>query len=639
MSDKASDSHKTSHTVHTPSPENHLERPSYDLLLRMQKQVGNRYLQRLLATHQGRKPIQRTLRITGQNGGNPLVGIRSNAAFNLAVVHYEQGRTKIANYLENVAADNTAREPYATWDAAIDDAAMYALHEAVKSRDMASFNILLPKVRTLRTWEGSDERTDLLTFVKYLSMGSPADKNLKTMNRKITTRLGQVPAGVPVIASPLTAANQLPVSGEIYRGIATIADVNVKNILRMMIVLLNNFNGMAAGTAEAEKTHGVIHDIDDLIDQVNGYDTPTHSIIPLPLSLALQTLRDQITPLRNLLNVAVATHHNVARVGAGSRPDRHISYADLADIPGLLPNATARQAYNRQITQGGLDHDQNPAKTQEEGLSAAAASQQYPLLFNNMTAAPHRDDVVGNVEYYDNNGDPWDQKTAFRGPGTTASTAMNSVANSIVNQQLVQYPRRGSAVRAQVGVLLDTTYVNPREYEILWMMIFQRAKAGKITLAKLKEVRSGTIMATLPSLQLDTTDFDTGDANTSVARLDQLSTANPTQPVIGRDGVTRNFKVILQAPLLARDDHTHNIANTFNGTRDGYAVYSNGNGILPGGVRYLEYSVPTTFLTDSGNKARFIRASNGALYITGTHYEAWTNTGTNTAQIPFYKIV
>jgi hypothetical protein len=584
-------------------------------------------------------PVQRELAVTGEQGGRPLAGgdIRGSQGFNTAVARYGAARTRIANQLESFGADNSGRDVFPSWAAAIDNAAMHVLQDAVKRRDVTLFDLLLPLVRSLTTWDDSDEKTDLLTFTKCLLMAAPDDQVLRTMCTKIGRRVSTLPAALVVVANPLAGADQLPQAPELSDGITKIRIEDARNCLRMMIVLIKNCNRMITGGQDAEATNAVIGDIDDYIDRVMGYDSATNSPIPEALVLALQTLRDRLTGLRGRLNIASATATNVVRAGAGARPDRHASYDDLGNLADLVPAGPARVAYNRQITQGLQDGDQNINKTREEAFSAAAAATAYPQIFGQMTAAPRIEGINGNVEYYDTNGDPWDQKTAFRGSGVTATTAMTKVVVAIQGQQLVQYPRRGSAARVQVGVLLDSTYVNPREYEILWSLIFRAARAGKINLTKLKEVRSGAIMGTLPSLQLDPTDFDAGDEHTNVARLDQR--ANGTAQVTGRDGVIRGFQTVPRDALLARDDAQGSIAGAFAGTRDAYDVYSNGNGLLPGPVRYLEYSVPSKFLRDTSNKARIIRGSNGSLYITGTHYEAWTNTGTNTQQLPFYQIV
>lgn len=607
-----------------------------DINPQFQQQPANRSGHGLLSG-ETRIRVQRSLQVTGENGGQPLssLNIRSDPGLNTAVAYYINARTPIMNRIHAWTIDNRGREIYPTWNEVVDEAAMEVLYEAVKTKDLTTFKLLYSSVRTLLTWQGGDEMTDLLSAVKVFLMVEPANVILKEMQGRLQSRIRGFPVVVPAIPHPLNGGHSLPISNEIANGIANINNDDIKTVLRLMTVYLNNFNVMVNNAVEAEKIHAVLQDIDDLIDRVYDYDSPTHSIVPLQLVLDLQTLRDAITQRRQTLNATVANANNMQLLGAGGRPDRHTSYDDL-NLPNLVPAGPARQAYNAQITQGNLDGDQNPAKTKEEALSAAAAAQQYPAFFGQMTAAPRIQGLVGNVEYYDNNGDPWDQKTAFRGPGVTASDAMEKVAASITSQQGVNFPKRGlNQPSVPVGVLLDTTYVNPREYQILWMKIFQRVRAGEINLAKLKEVRSGIIIATLPALQLNSTDFSDTATDTSVAKLSQWS--NGQQMVIGRDGVQRNFRTIPQATLLQRDN-VGKIAGAFNGTGDAYDVYSNGNGILPGGQRYLEYSIPGTLLTDPQNKARIIRGSGGDLYITGTHYSAWTNTANATAEIPFYKI-
>jgi hypothetical protein len=397
-----------------------------------------------------------------------------------------------------------------------------------------------------------------------------------------------------------------------------------------------------------------------------------------------------LTTQRTYLNTQLRAAFNLPpAVGAGNRMDLHkqldkltpqtvIKDAEQAKLQAIYARQLADMGQVEKRTESGTLEKVEHAKTQEEAWSAVAAAQDLPDLFSKIEPARKGKNFPDplaretgtsksslNVEYYDNEGNPWDQKGAFYGGGEKVFEAMKKVASAIQHQQAFHYPHKDAtegqieskpqdAFKA-VGVLLDVTYLDDQQYQALWSKIFQNPE---IALDRLREVRVKAIEKAPPGLTLKPDKIATGqDGN--VYQLELWSKPSATPKVRDKEAERPKKKwkpkktetpAMPQAPepetppkipeiryeVIEKHCNREELRKIFAGVAESWSLFRNHRGLLPGGTRYTEHSVASIDLKDK-NSVRFVYSTGQhKLYITGTHYEPWFD-GTS-ARPAFYEI-
>lgn len=346
------------------------------------------------------------------------------------------------------------------------------------------------------------------------------------------------------------------------------------------------------------------------------------------LEVHAQQLKDAIWGAVESLRLAVAArqaaiHELLAGMqqgtgGGGGRGDRHKSYEGVN--PSSLLAGPELQTYNAFVAQ---NRAQGAGKTQQEGWSAVGARRADPNRFSRIAPfeqahlASFQGHVHGDVEYWDNDGNPWDQKTAYWDHNIPVQIAMEGVVDAIAEQQEVQFPKRGKNERTPVGVILDCTYVEATAYGVLWRLIHEAAEAGRIDINRLVEVRVAEIQASGPKTHIDP--MHTDGVALNVRKLELWAQGGNS------------------IPYTTIQKHCSVLDNVINGHGVSWSLYRNLDGQLPAGHVYEEHS--TGQLLPNGNKARFVYAPEaGLLYVTGTHYHQWIKQPSGLVRPGFYQV-
>ena len=212
---------------------------------------------------------------------------------------------------------------------------------------------------------------------------------------------------------------------------------------------------------------------------------------------ALLLLRDEWTALMRGVNNEIAAHHGVQRQGAGGRPDVKESVrATVAS--GSLNLSGQEQTWVKTF----LESQGTTEKTMQEALTAIWAKranyfQHLSSGKENPYKRKERPQMTADVEYQTN--DPnkpkiWDQKAITIGEGqTTYEGRLQKTYTKAVDT--------GGQV-VPVGLLFDSTFADPRNYEIAWGAINEMLITGAIPATAIREVRAPAPGAFLSDLDV-----------------------------------------------------------------------------------------------------------------------------------------
>jgi hypothetical protein len=309
--------------------------------------------------------------------------------------------------------------------------------------------------------------------------------------------------------------------------------------------------------------------------------------------------KSRLTELSTVVNDEVARTHGVTRAGQGGRPDANTESGIDATVAGgalglTVPESTFVSDFVR-------DQEGN-WKQRREALSAIWALQQG--LFTDLRSG-HANQYGKDVEYETSDPDEpelWDQKTLF-------------VDQSGFDGRLTKtHGKNTDAGGRGVGLLFDSTFEGPTNYEKVWLEISQMLMSGALPGSAVKEVVAPNPQAFRAGIFIDMTRH-----------------ANAQDPE--EDGNVR----WVETKLAGRQD-AHGLEvideNKLGGTgldkiKDGseqtYNRYTNNRDWLPAGA-YSEFGAKG--LPNTG-KAKFVASDASTpgkrrIYLSVTHYKGFT---------------
>ena len=360
-----------------------------------------------------------------------------------------------------------------------------------------------------------------------------------------------------------------------------------------------------------KKINDLLSDIQSQLDiLIAGLrDTTGQDPLDARTYVILVGLQTQMTQLNRAANDETVSFFHIVRVGSGGRPDANTEDAiDRSAPDNFALSSTETTFFNNFVeNQGG------GWKERREALSAIWAKRQG--LFTNLTPGKVEDDPT-DVEYRttDRGYQLWDQKTIF-----TAETAFDG---RIVHTHTKVKDDRG---KGAIGLLFDSTFENPTNYEKAWLSINRALLSGGIAPGAVREVKAPNPAGFSADIYVDMT--QTYGSSTVAANVKWAEGKRA-----GRQ--SNGLEVIAASQLTAT-----NYAAVKNGTGTSYSRYSNNRDWLPPAV-YNEYGVSAG--PPNTGKARFVATDDrGSVYLTVTHYKGFTVKPSGAAAVnrnPFYKI-
>jgi hypothetical protein len=300
---------------------------------------------------------------------------------------------------------------------------------------------------------------------------------------------------------------------------------------------------------------------------------------------------------------------------------------DKGSKPKAKPEASAKGAKHKAKPEGSGTGAKHKAK--QEGLTAIALARKYPDRFGTISAAPHpKKKTDPNVEYYDNEGNPWDQVAPLSFAKGGSPDAMAASVIDHLKDKPFKHRDRDEIVPS--GVILDCTYIDEYDYTKMWAILITRASADELrdkvveinvpfTVGEFKPVtgdKKGTPAAALDGCRgrKDVEEFEIYPL--SIKRVATVVTSITTDREKIRDG-------------------THTKPNKDN------PVYRNHNNFLPNNNSYfMEFYPGTPGGKLVGAECRLVwDRTNDRLFITPTHYRPWVSPYSNKMRHPFYEIV
>ena len=342
---------------------------------------------------------------------------------------------------------------------------------------------------------------------------------------------------------------------------------------------------------------------------------------------ALLILRDQWVVLMRSVNDEVAGSFNVQRAGPGNRPD--VKQSVLATFESGRLNLSGQEktwVKNFLATQQGIND-----KTVQEALTCVWALRAGH--FNNLSSGkgnPYRKkgtNKEADVEYRTT--DPnkpaiWDQKAIVIGQGQTSFDGrLDKTHNKAVDAKDNPAP---------VGLLFDSTFADPRNYEIAWALISEMLLTGAIPPAAIKEVRS-----LAPEQFLSDIDVK---MNEKIAADDpNKGKKQNIKWVENLKGAQANGYFTIPRGSLG----ANRLAQILNGAEASYSRYANDRSWLPTGVVYNEYGAGIAQSNLDSTSIKFVLSADlQQIYLTATHYKGYTVTPTGgqpVARNPFFKVL
>ena len=341
---------------------------------------------------------------------------------------------------------------------------------------------------------------------------------------------------------------------------------------------------------------------------------------------ALLILRDEWVPLMQSVNDEIAGRFNIQRTGPGARPD--VKEAVLKSYESGRLNLTApEQTWVKTF----LQSQGTNAKTVQEAFTAILARRAGHFLnLSSGKGNPYKKKGTtkeADVEYRTT--DPnkpviWDQKAITIGEGQTSFDGrLDKTYNKAEDTQGTPVP---------VGLLFDSTYVDPRNYEIAWGAINDMLLSGAIPATAIREVRSLQPQALLSDIDVKMTE-KIADNDPDKGKKQNIKWVENLK------GAAQNGYLTVARNALP----AHRLAQILNGTEPSYSRYTNDRSWLPSGVVYNEYGAGISGSNlDSGSIKFVLSADLQQIYLTVTHYKGYSVTpsgGQPQARNPFFKVL
>jgi hypothetical protein len=342
----------------------------------------------------------------------------------------------------------------------------------------------------------------------------------------------------------------------------------------------------------------------------------------------------------NLIGLYQLTEGSRYRTGGpGGRPEMHYDvYAEGEDVgrgQRLTPRLEGMTKAEGQLVS--REFKPTSPKDSQEALSAVALNRAYPELFGKIAKAPKYKSIHHNVEYYDDEGRPWDQVAGHsytKGESDVGSAISRAVKDHLDTKP---YPPKGTkenqADKAKLlpcGVILDCTYLDRNDYIRMWAHMIQTIPAD--------DLRARVVEINVPFASTDKkADYSKGKAapsNTTV--LDSC-----------RGKVEGDEDGIIYAIDLEKlKTHLPTIVADLQAIRDGkgngngdHPVYRNHGGFLPNrGSYFLEYYVNCGSLPVGTDVRIVYDRPNEIAYLTGTHYRPFMSPYSSAMRNPFYRL-
>jgi hypothetical protein len=316
-------------------------------------------------------------------------------------------------------------------------------------------------------------------------------------------------------------------------------------------------------------------------------------------------------------------------------PERHHSI-DPASAPGPrgdrwrnVPKELERDKDLGKLAQ----HKKGGAtlKSTQEALSGLAAKR-LGGRFKTISPAPRRNDERKDVEFYDTDGMPWDQKgpCSYAGDDPIPPIVV-SLADQLGERFPAQNMQQNKDEQPYVGVLLDCSYLSARDYRRLWAALLVRFEEPE--LERIVEV----------NVDYSGLDGVREEASPTLGEALRVLMGLASDKSLGRGPCGPVFTI--SEVGLAK--HITNIGEV-RGDPDGagaFKIFWNHDGHLPQLVTslFMEYSVTGPLAQcEDGGKLRLVhdKRGEGRLYITATHYTPWVQAGRMAAlRNPFFEIV
>ncbi len=337
--------------------------------------------------------------------------------------------------------------------------------------------------------------------------------------------------------------------------------------------------------------------MDDLYDPTGDADRAAYS--------ALVNLKEQAIALAADVNREAATLKGVGRAGAGGRPDANAENAINQSVGGL--GLTQQES---DFSAAFVQNQGGGWKEQREALSAIWAKRTG--LFQNLT--PGKQQGGPDIEYRTTDaGEPryWDQKTMYTGHEGFDGRLMET------HGKATDQNGRG------VGLLLDSTFESPHNYEKNWLGINMLILSGQLPPEAVKEVHAPNPAALRSEIHVVMTQQYPNGVEKNVKWAEGKS-----------NGQQGNF---LQIP--AQQLGATNYQAVKAGQENSWSRYSNNRQWLPAGV-YHEYPVKCAQLSEGS--CRFVMSEDRAtVYLSVTHYKGYSvqpAQGAMQVRNPFYLV-
>ncbi len=188
--------------------------------------------------------------------------------------------------------------------------------------------------------------------------------------------------------------------------------------------------------------------------------------------------------------------------------------------------------------------------------------------------------------------------------------------------------RTDKAAYQKVGLLLDSTYIDERNYERIWQTILKTVLHGHLDPRYIKETRAPEDVHLISENFFDVTDREKQPWALSTLTAEKLATAASPMSMIG----SAKLPGVLQKHLEGI------IAKTV----QPFTQHENNRNWLPTGFLYFEYATPGDSPKDMcGNHCKLVVSHDlKQIYLTCSHYKGFSyQNGTNTiSRPPFYAI-
>jgi hypothetical protein len=345
---------------------------------------------------------------------------------------------------------------------------------------------------------------------------------------------------------------------------------------------------------------------------------------------ALLLLRDEWTALMSSVNDEIATRHGVQRQGAGSRPDVKKSVPATIES-GSLNLSGAEKTWMKTF----LESQGASEKTKQEALTAIWAKRAN--YFQNLTSGknnPYKKKDTGataDVEYQTtdlNKPKIWDQKAITIGEGQTA------YEGRLEKTYTKAVDTKGDPV--PVGLLFDSTFADPRNYEIAWGAISEKLITGAIPASAIKEVRAPTPGAFLSDRDVRMAE-KVSEQDPDKAKKHNIKWAEALHTGV-QNGPPRLYTIPRN-----KLPGGNRLAQILAGQIPPYSRYLNDRSWLPTGVVYNEYGSGITGKNLSETDIKFVLSADlQQIYLTVTHYKAYSLTPANgqpEARNPFFRVL